>query len=625
MAKPKRDILYLEFLVSLFLFVLYISLYLGEPLHHYPLAPLYTLLILAYSVLYIVKGRGSTGHVWRVTLHILFAVLVLLFLALFAMPYTLFHIELLTLVSMVTPNLFYFIFLLPLYFIFALAAYLYLVAGRRGPALIVFALGVAIAAVFFLYMVSAYQFGDEILIAFEADGQFLHGIDPYTASIQSLLYSNFSTVGGTPTTSNSLISTMDYPALYFLSLLPFYLAAPHTLYSLGHSVLSTQAFVFTILLLLAILFVTERKKRFEFRLAALVFLVLAVSTVTSITALIMLSLLLIAYAKLDSRYAFIPIGLALSIQQEIWLPAALLLLFSLNNYGLRKGARDILGALAIFLIINGYFIYLNPQAFVSDVLLPIGNIIPFNASPLGGFILFNYHVSLALSGVLILASTAIVALLSLYWNRKALIPILSVIPLFFVFHALNGYYTFYAAFLVYALLLTPPAAAAGRGWLTALLRRNLPLFYSAIAVVVVAAAILTYQSHLGYLRSFNLTVENQTLSYSGNTTIYNADIVYHNMTNSTVFFYMQGYSDNASKYLLYGIENDSLTGEAPQCAEVRCLLNVNMIDLPSNASVYHLRVSLNGSNATELVTYAHALFYNGDYIYDTYNVQNSST
>ncbi len=620
MKISQESVLYSEFAVSLLFFIIYISEYISFSFYYYPLAPVYCCLFLAYVLLYILL-RKNPGR-YALMLHAIFAVLLVLFIALFLMPKTVLVSEMATLGTISEVNGIYIVFILFLYFIFSLGAYAYSVAKKRRLALLIFAVGIAVSLIIFAYIVTKFQFGDEILLAFNAIGEVLSGGNPYTTSIANQLYANFNTIGGSVTTSNNFIGYMDYPALYFLSLAPFYFASAPTLYNLGHTDLGLDASISIVILLIAMAFSTDKKKILGFRFEIVVFLSLALSTVASIATFLMLGLIILAYAKLESKYAFVPIGLALSMQQEVWLPAVLLLLYSLNNYGWKKGMRDICGALAIFLLINGYFIYLSPTAFFSDILIPIGNAVPFNASPIG-YLFLDYHVLLSLTGVLIIAATAAVTLAMLYWNRKELIPVLSVIPLFFMFHSLTGYFTFYIFFILFVLLMTK--GEQKKGWLTKALRKRSTLVYFALVIIVVAAAVATYESHLEYVRNFNFSVSDQNVSFEGNYTIYTANLLYRNMSNATVFFYLQGYSENGSQYLLYGIHNESLIGTTPLCGAVTCLLNLNRIELPQNASSYSLRAVINGSNESSRVTYMHAIFYNGEYVYETKPVHNSSS
>ena len=599
----------IEFYTALLLFIAYTGVYLSFSFPYYAPAALFTILFFSYVIIYIVWSGGSLK---RIALRTLFALMLLLFLLFFLMPAPVFFGQMRDLVSLGSGVGIYLLFLLPTYLLFAFGCYMYRIKKDRRAGSILFAIGFSLLLVFFGYLVTYYSVGDEVLLSLQAVVQLLHGANPYSSSILGLLYAYRNTVGGTLTTGNVYISTMDYPALYFLSSAPFYFLSSQTVYGLGHTDMKIEVPAFLALLLLTLVFLRDRKDILGFSPAIVVFLAFVTSTMVSAPTMLMLALVIIAYARLDSRYAFIPLGLALSIQQELWLPVAFLMLFSLNNGRLRDAVRSILGAAAIFLLVNAYFIALNPAAFFGDIFLPLGHIIPFSATPFASVLLYSYGVGLSLSSALMLLSSAALALLLLYWNRKELIPVFSLVPLLFLFHSLTGYYTFFLFFLVFVMSLGSGRRNAGR--FTALLRSRKALLYSLLALIAVIGVALTYQSHLGYESSFGIRTANQSVRFAGNNTVYSADVLRTGRGNLTLYLYLQGYSANDT-YLLYGLGNQSLIGTAPLCGSPECLINVNRITMPENTALYHLTAVINGSNESSKVTCLDAMLYSHDYIY----------
>ena len=619
MARGRSRIFYLEFIAALILYTIYIAEYLAFTLYYYEPAVIYTILFVVYATFYVMHKEEAETH--ATTLHVMFALLVVLFAGIFIVSGTVLASELIGMLDMFKSTGLYMIFLILPYFIFALAAYAYLVAKKRKVAIALVALGFAITLIIFLYVIVSYHFGDEVLLGFNAVLITLRGGNPYTTSIGNQLYANFTTVGGVVTTNNKFVGYMDYPALYFVSFMPFYFISSPTWYNIGHIDLNIQAGVFLDLLLLSMVFVLDRRKILQGRLEVIAFLALTLAAAASVTTFVMLAIMLIAYMKIGSRYVFIPIGLALSIQEQLWLPAVLLLIYSLNNYGWKKGLHDIAGSAAVFAAINGYFIFLDPHAFFYDVFKPLGNIVPFNSTPFASLLLYNYHVALSLSGILVALSSVVMALLLLYWNRKELIPLFGLIPLFFVFHSLLAYYTFYFFFPVYVIAFETRRSRTG-GIATKFLHRRRHLFFALLAIVVAVSIAFTYMSNASYARHFNLSVENQSISFIGNSTIYKADISYSDLSNTSVYFYLQGYSDNGSAYELYGIDNQSLIGSKPVCGNYTCMVNLNKLNLTGSGN-YSLRAVINGSNESARVTYLHAIFYSGQYVYETGPVQSS--
>lgn len=624
LARLRKRTLDIEFHLDLILFVIYIFVYLEYLAYIYGIAiyvqaALYTLLTVSYATIYLIK-RQERG--WRMALHGIFVLLLIFFIALFATPAPIISSQLWELSHLGSSFGMYLIFILPLYFIFTLGAYLYRVAGNKRAGSILFALGFAITLILFGLVIGQIRIGDEVYLGYKAVEEMLNGMNPYTTSVANLLYTNISTIGATVTSNNMIIGKIDYPALYFISYTPFYLITSPTLAGVEYVGIKLQLAAFLTLLLLSILYVLDKKELFRFRPAVIIFLALLASTIASAITFLMLALLIISYAKLKSRYVFIPLGLAIAVQQEVWIPVAFLLLYSLNNYGWRKSGRDAIGALSIFLLVNAYFIALGPGAFLIGIFSSIGNIIPFAASPFALFLLYVYNVGLSLSPILVALSALLLAMVLLYWNRKELIPLFGLIPTIFVFHSIVGYYTFFILFLILALSLKPEKNQAGH--ITKFLHKNRYIFYSAVIAIALVSIAYTCQSHQGYVSQFGVNVTGQSIHFIGNKTVYSANISYSSPINRTLYLFIEGYSANGTKYLLYGFGNQSLIGTTFQCTQSGCPVNINKITLSPYAHVYHLTAVINGSNESDRVTYLDAILYNNEYVYKTQGVYNNT-
>ena len=142
------------------------------------------------------------------------------------------------------------------------------------------------------------------------------------------------------------------------------------------------------------------------------------------------------------------IGLGFSIHQEIWIPLLLLLIYSFNNYGYKKGARDLLLAALVFLLVNGYFIAQNPSAFFNDVFLPAsGPIFPEAYAPFGYFILNSIGLPLSFFSLLPVLVLISLVLIFIYFNDRRLIPLFGLIPLLFLQRGLFVYFSSFLFFL----------------------------------------------------------------------------------------------------------------------------------------------------------------------------------
>lgn len=520
----------------------------------------------------------------------------------------------------------FFVLLLPVFFFSFIGVELFRSGGdRRKAALVLFALALLILILYYSshFLLKSFSLNDEEFLAFESVNQTLRGINPYTVSVAQGIFNNVNQVGASVTTSNRIIGVMDYPALFFLSFIPFYLASQPTLYNLGHFDLPLQASVFLFILVLALAFSLDRQNRVKPRLMLLTFFVIGTTLIVSVTTFLMLAFLLLAYSKIDSKYAWIPIGLCLSLQEELWIPALLLILYSFNNHGMRRGAYNALGAIGVFLLFNSYFIATAPAAFFQAVFTPLSKLyIPNGASPAGFFLLQNYPLLLPTFSQLFEISVVIAVLLFVYANRKELIPLLSLLPFIMWQHALGAYYAFFLFFFIFALSIKKEKAE--NGILQRFLRKRKTVLYAALTLFLALAVYVSYTSHAAYTKNFSITSSNESLAlnFANRTSIYTAQINYRGLENNTVFLYALAYGNLTSVEI--GFFNDNFLGSKPACDNYTCKVNLNVIHLPANQTKYAVRAVIPWSNAIRPLNYIVMNIYNGEYFYISPSVYNAS-
>lgn len=267
----KRNAVSLEFCTALILYILYISEYSSYLYDYlsYVQSVVYTLIFFSFVILYLMDRRKGT---YRTAFHMLFAMLLVLFIALFFTPYPVFVSQVLVLNSVGHIFGTYLTFLLLPYLLFALGAYAYRVRGNKQLGSIFFALAFSVVLILFGYVFVQFHIGDEVFLAYSAVQEMLNGMNPYTASVASLLYVNINTIGATLTTNNTIIGKMDYPALYFLSFAPFYFISTHTITGLTNVDIKIQLAIFLSLFLLSMFFLFDKRSIFTFRPAFIVFL-----------------------------------------------------------------------------------------------------------------------------------------------------------------------------------------------------------------------------------------------------------------------------------------------------------------------------------------------------------------
>jgi len=376
---------------------------------------------------------------------------------------------------------------------------------------------------------------------------------------------------------------------------------------------------------MTVAFLLKKKELSSPKLTLIIFFVFAMTNIASFTAYLMLALIILAYTQMDSKYSWLWLGLCLSIQEQLWLPVAFLLAYSLNNHGIRRCIVNIAGSTAVFVIINAYFIAINPLAYFRAVFAPLNLwIMPFNPSPFAFFLLSSFQVPMQTYTILFELLVVLLAIIFLYLNKKELIPIFSLIPFLALTHVLVSYYAFFLFFMFFALSVEQKKS---EGIVEKLLRGRAKPFFFAFVILLIAVILLTVTSaHASYERNFGIALKNQSIALdkANNATIVNATLEYSNMTNSTVYVFAIVHSYFNAGFV--GLINQSLIGSRPECSSYRCLININKIILPANGSSYPLSLNMPWTrNKTLQITYATIAIYNGPYFYIGDNVRINAT
>jgi len=515
----------------------------------------------------------------------------------------------------------YIVLMLPILFCIMFGVYLFR-AGRKYWAfamLLIFAAVVIVSLYYFAEYVFHLYPDDEAYICFLSAKALLNGTNPYAVSFSSQVYANMRNMSYTLTTSNNIIGTINYPVLYLLSFIPFYLLLPPSMANLSTE-MNIQAGVFILLLFITIAIVLDKKYVGKPQYSVIIFLLFSLAIVSSTQTFLMLALILLAYAKIDSRYSWILLGLAASIQEELWLPVLFLIIYSFANKGLKRGIYDLLGTLLVFALINGYFIAINPSAYLDDVFSPIGKLIlPLPSSFFGYPLLQLYTIPIPSLTVMFGITTLLMMVLFFFFNEKKLVPIFSMVPLMFP-HALGSYYTFFISFAVIAIFIADKKATRRKTFLS----KHKRITIAIIALLIASGFYVIISAHASYQNSFNIAIKNQSLisNSSAKAAYYSANINYGKMANRAVYLFLYGYS-NTSIYI-FGLGNSSIISNPQHCSssDYQCLINVNKIEFPNSTATYILNATLlwptTGNSTSRLQTPIRAvtaILYNGNYIY----------
>ena len=475
-----------------------------------------------------------------------------------------------------------------------------------------------IAFSIFIIQNFAFQYGyiasDEMVLSYYTLPILANHSNPYSYSIASTMYGMVKNPGIhiTLTTTNQYNSVMDYPALFFLSSYPFYLAFPYGMTSLDKVITPLTNAIWAFLLVVVLAFCLPKEELLKPKFALIVFVALVFLSKTSPVVILGSALLILCYQKLDSRYSWAFIGLAVSLQEQLWFPCVLLLLYAFNNTGYKKGLRMTMYTIAVFLLINSYFIVLNPVAFFNDVFAPLNTyIMPNTGSQIGYYILTTYHVLTPALNRLFELAMLLLALFFLYLNKKELVGLFSFIPYLFLSHALIPYYTLPA--LLFAFSLYARGRKENRGWLRGLMGTVVAksAFYAVVIAVFVLCCVAIYYSHLAYASTFNITITNQTMDYNGTAAIYSAELHHSGPVPNAIYFGVLGLS-NWTVYS-YGFSlSQILGGNKTGCNSYSCVEETNRITLTWSNSSYEIKATIPSNSE---ISYIRPVLYTGAYYY----------
>ncbi len=624
MRFSRQSLHYAELLVVLLGFIamstgaLYIYFSTDGLLGAYILA---TLLFVAFSVLYVLRiDAAARGGFYSNALHALFLLFAVLFVAYYGIAPEVSGHLLQSALGLFDNSGFYFILFLPAFFLAFFGVYFACRKGRNarllGCTLMAGLLALLLFYYFSGYIFTEYKIDDEVYLSYTAVQSILHGQDPYTASVFNSLFSNATTVGVSVTLNNNIVSVMDYPSLYFLTFLPFYFIGPPTLAGLLGYDLKVETVVLLFILLLTVAYLSGRKNLTP-NFAMLFVLAILMRFIASIAAYLMFAVLLLAYFKIDRKYSFILLGVCASMQEELWLPVIFLLAYSLNNQGIGAGLRNAVGTLAVFLVFNGYFIAMNPGAYLYSVITPLNQVlIPNPTSPIGYFIATGVGTTLGgLYTLLFGLATMALVLVLLRTNRKELIPIFSIIPLFFMSRGLDTYY--FSFIFVFLFVLAAKEKFAGIGKIGRLMKERPVLLCAPMALIVVTAAALIYVSHMQYADRFGVSAyeSNFTINNATNSSSYELHIRYGSLNNDTVYLIPVELDTGGMNFR--GIINESvIPGAKAQCSEDICKVNVNRMVL-NGTGRYDTLVTLAWPNKTKRISDVASLIYNAQDVYIT--------
>ncbi|MGC9157059.1 MAG: hypothetical protein ACP5GD_02665 [Candidatus Micrarchaeia archaeon] len=505
-------------------------------------------------------------------------------------------------------SLVFFVELFATFFMLSLAAY-FAKKNKSAFAVLLFSAFVVIMLLFGTMLVlKGMGEDDEMFIVVKATQLLLRGVNPYAVSFSSQLLSNSSRFLPTVSLQNTILGNLQYPPLFLLAYAPFYII------SHGNAEASfLVSYGFYLFFFLATLFLVRKSSRSLAPLSLPFAFVVAVSIVlvSAVMDMLLVAVLLLAYSKLESKYAWLFIGVAISLQELLWVPVMFMLVYLANEKGVKHAAKQFAGAIGVFLAISAWFIASKPGAFFASMFMPLYQPLPSNTSPIGFALIKLLGVDVSVYPLLFGLYLLVFSLLLLYHNRKPMVFLFSMLVFLLFDRSIVTYYTMFGVLFAFALF--EAEEKRKKGILTKAIRKNKRDFFIIVALIVSLALFLIIRAHTAYLKGFNIELTNQSLRSINGTSLITGTLRYSVTGNKTVYAFIGVI--NATHAYEFGLVNQTILlpkGKLKQelCNTDTCYANTNKI-LLNGTGTYNFVAVANISKAK----CAYAAFYSSNYYY----------
>ena len=243
--------------------------------------------------------------------------------------------------------------------------------GKNSSIVLLATVLIAIMSVSYLfYTVSSTFPTDEALLDMYGAHLFLVGYNPYNPALMSgaFTYYHFPLnylAPITPLTTGGIVNSLTYPTLSFLYF------APAVVYGIPPALMVLPLYALPILLVWSRGY--KEKKWLQSSLIILPFLSIIVYTYqggSADTDVLWALFVMCSYCVLPKvKLSGVLYGLSLSVKQIPVLIAPFLVYFILKEYGWKNALSFGVMAILAFLVLNGYFLLLNPGYFVHSMLM----------------------------------------------------------------------------------------------------------------------------------------------------------------------------------------------------------------------------------------------------------------
>lgn len=340
---------------------------------------------------------------------------------------------------------------------------------------------------------------DELAFDYNAAGMFLAGNNPYVANFANA----FSKSNIVPTLylNGTNLYNYPYPPVAFLSLLPF--AALMGSYS-NFLPVALALGIAIVMAVLVLLFRISNGAGLMFVPAFAISLALFSITPWALPKLILMGLLVLAYLLRQRACAYpLLLGVALSLHELAWVAFPFFLLLTLRESGWKRTFQVFAAAAAAFIVINAYFFYSSPAAFLNDLLGSAGTWLLPRQLNLMQFLIVFYPVGY--NYMLPFFILLYVTMLLLFYFYKGARPLMclttSAIFLFTNSSSLSYVLPFMPILVCLLIEKKPEEGEGGMGI------RKMAYFACALAALSALFLLMTFYSHVAYaqLNTINIS------------------------------------------------------------------------------------------------------------------------
>ncbi len=453
----------------------------------------------------------------------------------------------------------------------------------------VVAIGIILtAASAYLLMIPIKQYRpavDETAFNYYASYLVIHGLNPYTTSMQPIM----AEYNITPTLllNGSSEYKYNYPALSFISTIFMPLTGQY----------SPNSFIIIVTLMTAFaaFFIYYKSKYNKIALIPIAVWIFAtyigIGTIDQYLAVAVF--LLVAYTERKNlMLSSIFLGLAASTIQLAWFALPFLLILTLREQGTKKFYKSVLIVLAVFLIINSYFILLAPKPFLGDMLSIFGSskLVPGGPN-LALLLIHSYPVPLWYDSLVpIVTLLAFIGLFYLY--TATLKPLLAIVPALIFFLSWRNLIMYALAFIPIIIVmcyLNEKDAAPD-------LLKSKKLLVLAVLLLVITFAVLLAYAHMIYIKQDTLSINSIIPAITRNSS--NLQISYYSINGISLNLSNNGNSYESVSFLVlnrypvkYQIIRASGIGATGPRSDREYNLNLSFQSKSDNTSIYVIAYS----------------------------------